>query len=286
MEDLQLRRSLAADPPANDARCIAGTLHMLALPSAETLAAFVADPRFMLAAGVALLSGLVRGFSGFGSALIYIPLVSAIYEPRIGVVTLLLIDFACGTPFAIRESRRCNWAQLLPVTLGAVLCIPLGTLALQYADPVLLRWIMAALVLLLLSVLASGWRYQVTPRLPYSLAAGALSGLGAGAVQIAAPPVLIYWLGGKNSAVTIRANLMVYFILLEIVSITTYSMHGLFSADLVLLSLLLGPLFIVAMAAGAWMFRDSAEQTYRRIAYLITAVSAILALPLFDELFR
>lgn len=259
---------------------------MFALPNAETIMTIVADPRFALAAAVAILSGLVRGFSGFGSALIYIPLVSAIYEPRIGVVTLLLIDFACGTPFAIREASRCNWKQLLPVTLGAVVCIPLGALALQYADPVLLRWIMAALVLLLLSVLVSGWRYHVTPRLPYSLAAGAVSGLGAGAVQIAAPPVLIYWLGGQSSTVIIRANLMVYFILLEIVSITTYSMRGLFSADIVLLSVLLGPLFILAMAAGAWMFRDSAEQTYRRIAYLITALSAILALPLFDELFR
>lgn len=259
---------------------------MFALPNAETIMTIVADPRFPLATAVAILSGLVRGFSGFGSALIYIPLVSAIYEPRIGVVTLLLIDFACGTPFAIREASRCNWKQLLPVTLGAVVCIPLGALALQYADPVLLRWIMAVLVLLLLSVLASGWRYHVTPRLPYSLAAGAVSGLGAGAVQIAAPPVLIYWLGGQSSTVIIRANLMVYFILLEIVSITTYSMRGLFSADIVLLSVLLGPLFILAMAAGAWMFRDSAEQTYRRIAYLITALSAILALPLFDELFR
>jgi uncharacterized membrane protein YfcA len=259
---------------------------MFALPSAETVAAIVADPRFALAAAVAVLSGLVRGFSGFGSALIYIPLVSAIYEPRIGVVTLLLIDFACGTPFAIREASRCNWKQLLPVTLGAVVCIPLGALALQYADPVLLRWIMAALVAILLAVLTSGWRYRGTPRLPVSLGVGALSGLGAGAVQIAAPPVLVYWLGGGNSAVVIRANMMVFFILLEIVSITTYTIRGLFSADTILLSLLLGPPFILAMAAGAWMFRDSAEQTYRRVAYLIIAASAILALPLFDELFR
>jgi uncharacterized membrane protein YfcA len=259
---------------------------MLTWPNAETFTTVIADPRFALAVAVAVLSGLVRGFSGFGSALIYIPLVSAIYEPRIGVITLLLIDFVCGTPFAIREARRCDWAQLLPVTLGAVVCIPLGALALQYADPTLLRWIMAGFVTSLLVVLASGWRYQVTPRLPVSLGVGALSGLGAGAVQIAAPPVLIYWLGSPASSIVIRANMMVYFILLEIVSITTYSIRGLFSSDTILLSLLLGPLFVIAMAAGAWMFRDSAEQTYRRVAYLIIAVSAILALPLFDELFR
>ncbi len=259
---------------------------MFALPNVETFTAVVADHRFALAAAVAVLSGLVRGFSGFGSALIYIPLVSAIYEPRIGVITLLLIDFVCGTPFAFREARRCNWPQLLPVAIGAILCIPLGAMALQYADPIWLRWAMAALIALLLAVLASGWRYRVTPRLPVSLGVGAVSGLGAGAVQIAAPAVLIYWLGGTSSAVVIRANMMVYFILLEIVSIGTYWTRGLLTSDTVILSLLLGPLFIVAMAAGALMFRASAEETYRRVAYLITAVSAILALPIFDGLFR
>ena len=150
------------------------------------IAGLVAEPRFIAAVLVTALAGIVRGFSGFGSALIYIPLVSAIYEPRIGVVTLLLIDFVCGAPFAVREARRCDWSQLLPVLLAAVICIPVGTLALQYADPVVLRWIMAALVAVLLAVLASGWRYSVTPRLPYSLAAGAASGLGAGAERQAA----------------------------------------------------------------------------------------------------
>jgi uncharacterized membrane protein YfcA len=272
--------------PDTTGRALPPGVLMLDHPVLAAAHAAIADPRFALAAGVALLSGLVRGFSGFGSALIHIPLVSAIYEPRIGVITLLLIDFVCGTPFAIREARRCNWRQLLPVTIGAVVCIPVGALALQYADPALLRWAMAILVAVLLAVLASGWRYRVTPHLPISLGVGALSGLGAGAVQIAAPPVLIYWLGGTSNAITIRANLMVYFVLLEIVSIATYSMRGLFAGDVVILSLLLGPIFILAMAAGACMFRESAEQTYRRVAYLITAVSALLALPVFDFLFR
>ena len=42
------------------------------------------------------LAGVVRGFSGFGSALIYIPLISAIYDPRTAAGTFVLIDFATG----------------------------------------------------------------------------------------------------------------------------------------------------------------------------------------------
>lgn len=259
---------------------------MLASPMAETVTAVVADPRFVLAAAVALIAGLVRGFSGFGSALIYVPLVSAIYEPRLGVITLLIVDFVSGAPFAIREAGRCNWRELLPVAIAAAATVPVGALALQYVDPIALRWAIAGLVMILLALIVSGWRYQAPPTLAASVGVGLFSGVSAGAVQIAGPAVIIYWLGGPNSAAVVRANLMVFFVLLEIVSGVTYYARGLLTADVLLLSLLLGPIFILAMLTGALMFRAAADQTYRRVSYAIIGLSALLAMPIFDRLFR
>ena len=40
--------------------------------------------------------------------------------------------------------------------------------------------------------------------------------------QIGAPPLLVYWLGGQNSATTVRANIMVYFIMQGALSIIAY----------------------------------------------------------------
>jgi hypothetical protein len=72
-------------------------------PDSATFAAALADRRILTAAAVSALAGLVRGFSGFGGAMIYMPLIAAIYEPRIAAVTLLLVDFA---------SARCLHPQL------------------------------------------------------------------------------------------------------------------------------------------------------------------------------
>ena len=256
---------------------------MIHLPA---FSAAVADPRFIAALAVVFISGLVRGFSGFGSALIYVPLMSAIYEPRIAALTLLITDFAASAPFTIAQTRHCNWREVAPVSVAAIATLPLGVLALQYLDPVILRWGIAFLVTSLLAVMVSGWRYHVEPKLPVSLGVGLVAGIGAGAVQMSGPAAIIYWLGGPGNAAVIRANLMVYFGLVSIASGAIYYFRGLFTADVLILSLLLGPLFIVAMAAGALMFRGSAEHTYRRVAYAIIAVSALVSLPLFDELFR
>src|ERR1051325_1269000 len=113
------------------------------LPS---LSAALTDRRLLAAAGVAARSGFVRGFAGFGSAMIYIPLVAAVYEPRIAAPTLLLIDLAGGAPFTIRELTRCNWREVAPVTIAAAVAIPLGTMALLFIPAALLRWFIAVLV--------------------------------------------------------------------------------------------------------------------------------------------
>jgi uncharacterized membrane protein YfcA len=255
-------------------------------PALSVFADAVADRRFVAAVIVAALSGLVRGFSGFGSALIYIPLVSAIYEPRIAAATLLVVDFVTALPFSVREFPRCDWREVTPVTIVAALMAPVGTLALIFADPIVLRWVISGLVLVLLAVLASGWRYHGRPTLPVMAAVGAASGLGSGAVQIAGPPVIIFWLGGRADAITVRANLMVFFILLSVASGATYLAQGLIAADVVVLSLCLGAPYLVAMWAGVRFFHRASETAYRRIAYGIVAASALVSVPLFDAFFR
>ncbi len=67
---------MLAPPPAAAQR-----FPVIDLPTTVTFSAVMADPRFALAIGIAVLSGAVRGFSGFGSALIYVPLMSALFGP-------------------------------------------------------------------------------------------------------------------------------------------------------------------------------------------------------------
>ena len=250
------------------------------------IVAALADRRFAAAVAIAALSGFVRGFSGFGSALIYVPLISAVYEPRIAAATLLLIDLVGSAPFTVRELLRCNWREVVPVTAAAALAVPLGTMALIWVDPIVLRWLIAVLVLTLLAVLASGWRYHAKPTLPVSIGVGLFAGFGSGAVQIAGPAVIIFWLGGSSNAAVVRANLMVFFLLMGFVTGTAYVAQGIITADVLALAVLLGVPFMLAMWAGAHWFHGASEQAYRRAAYAIITLAAIVSMPLWDGLIR
>jgi uncharacterized membrane protein YfcA len=228
----------------------------------------------------------VRGFSGFGGALIYMPLIAAIYDPRTAAVSILLVDYFCSSPFAIAEVRRCNWREVLPISAAMALGVPFGTWALIALDPLLLRWAIVFMVLSLLIPLALGWRFRGTPTVPLTVGVGFFAGIAGGAVQIAGPPVILYWLSRAGSAVTVRANVMVFFLLLGTILVAVYATQGLFGAKELALSALLGVPYLLGVAIGAYFFRGTSDQTYRRLAYAIIALSALLSLPVLDPLFR
>jgi uncharacterized membrane protein YfcA len=252
----------------------------------STFAAALADRRIYAAAAVAGLAGLVRGFSGFGGAMIYMPLVAAIYDPRIAAVTILAVDFLATTPFALPEVRRCNWREVWPITFAMAVGVPFGTWALIALDPIVLRWCIAIVVLSLLPPLAIGWRYHGEPRMPITLAVGLFAGVSAGAVQIAGPPVILYWLSRVGSAVSVRANVMVFFMLCGVVLVAAYAWEGLFTAQTLALSLMLGIPYLLGVGIGSFFFRSASDIIYRRVAYLIIAAAALLSLPVLDSLLR
>jgi uncharacterized membrane protein YfcA len=256
------------------------------LPNSATFAAAFAEPRVYAGAAVAVLAGITRGFSGFGGAMIYMPLIAAIYDPRIAAVTILIVDFVSATPFAIPELKRCTWREVAPLSIAMMVGLPIGTWALLVVDPILLRWGMALLVLSLVPLLASGWRYHGAPRLSLTAGVGVFAGFTAGAVVIAGPPVILYWLGGGSSHKTLRANLMVFFMICDAALVVIYGYANLFEARPLALSLLFGVPYLLGMGVGAMFFHGASERLYRTIAYVIITLSAIVSLPLLDRIFR
>jgi len=256
------------------------------LPDSSTFAALFVDKRVFAAIAVSILAGAVRGFSGFGSALIYVPLISAIYDPRTAAGTFLLIDFATGLAMLPSVWREANWREVLPLALAAALAGQFGTLILQYTDPTALRWAITVVVLVLLAVLMSGWRYHGRPLLIVTIAVGLLAGTLGGAVQIVGPPVIVFWLGSMATATVVRANLSAFFALFSIALVITYVARGLLTAQVIALACILGPLQILALTTGTRLFHLASAQTYRRMAYVIVATGALVSMPILDPLFR
>jgi len=138
-------------------------------------------------------------FSGFGSALIFIPLASTVIGPKAAAPLLLIIDGVAAAGLIPRAWRHADRRDVGIMSIGALAGIPLGAWVLIKSDPLWIRWAVALFGTLLLALLMSGWRYRGKPAIATTVMVGAAAGLLGGAAQIGGPPVV-----ATGSAVPLR----------------------------------------------------------------------------------
>lgn len=234
----------------------------------------------------AFIAGLARGFSGFGSALIFMPLASSVIGAQLASPLLLLIDFLTTLTLIPNAAKRANKRDVSIISIGALIGIPLGTMVLALADPLTVRWVIALLIISLLVLLMSGWRFSGQPTIPLTISVGFAGGFFGGLAQIGGPPVVLYWLRAAAVAAVTRANIILYFAIGDVLIVISYFVGGLWSSTIVSLGIITGPLFGLGLWIGSKLFGKASDELFRRICYALIAVSAVIGLPLLDGLFR
>jgi uncharacterized membrane protein YfcA len=246
----------------------------------EILAALDAsDPRLYWAAATAVLAGFVRGFTGFGAGMIFIPAASAIYDPVTAIVLLFLIDTLATLPILPPHFRNCRWREVGPMALAASIAFPFGLMFLLRVDPLATRWFLSLFILFVTAAMATGLRYKGEPRLGQTFAVGSAMGFLSGAIGLGGPLIVLFWLGGPERAARVRSNIFAFFGAFSIVSAAGYWWSGLFTAPRLLGALALLPLYAGAMALGSRLFDRSTDEWYRRAALALCAAIALATMP-------
>lgn len=227
----------------------------------------------------ALLAGLVRGFSGFGAAMTFVPIAAVVVGPAAAVILIFVLDLLPAWALVPGVARHCAWREVLPLAVGAGLTIPLGAWLLASSDPTALRWAMPLMSLAAVALLASGWRYAGTPGALLSGTVGSTSGFLGGLTSFYGPPIVLFWLGGSSHHAAVRANLIVFFAFTTVIGGLSYAAHGLLTHRLVIEGLTLLPVYGAAIWIGVRLFGRASEKTFRLIAYALIALAAVISLP-------
>ncbi len=229
-----------------------------------------------------ILAGLVRGFTGFGTALVFVPIAAQFLTPPEVVVTLLVMDILGPMLLVPDALRKGEPREVGLLGLGALIGIPAGVFLLTRVEPLAFRWFASVAIFALVGVIASGWRYQGRPARPLTAGIGGLAGLMGGFSGMTGPPIILLYLGGGAAPARIRANVILFFTLTEFISFATFWANGLLSWRLILLGLLLALPYTGATLTGSTLFARFGKDHYRPVAYLVIACAALSGLPLFD----
>ncbi|SMF46347.1 hypothetical protein SAMN06265365_11546 [Tistlia consotensis] len=236
------------------------------------------DPHLLGACALIALAAVVRGFSGFGAAMIVMPGLSLLYPPVETVVVFVMIDLAANLQLLPPAVRDADWRRVVPMAIGATLCLPLGWQIIVAVDPAAMRRAIAVVVLLLVVALVAGWRWPRPIGRGLSFATGCVSGLLAGSTGMAGPPVILMLMSTPGTVAQVRGALILFFFWVGAVFLAIFAWTGRLDATALLRAAVLLPVYLAGIWAGSHLFRRGGERHFRRAALTILAGVALAAL--------
>ncbi|MCA3254225.1 MAG: sulfite exporter TauE/SafE family protein [Alphaproteobacteria bacterium] len=230
-----------------------------------------------ICAGV-LVAGFIRGLTGFGLALILVPLISQVIAPERAVlfgVLMALLTAPLGYPAARKEVDP---KLTRTIIITGALTAPLGQIALSFTPPDLAR-LLVALVAVAGAVALAVPRPPALP--PGEVAAartGLLAGFLGGFAAMPGPPIIHHFVRRDVKPAISRNAMIVVFGWNAVIVALVALLRGRLDLPTAALALLAFPALMVSNKLGARYFGLIAEAVWRRIVFTVIAVAAVGAL--------
>ena len=241
------------------------------------LFSFIPDNYFLIAL-VVIFSGFLRGFIGFGSGLLMIPILSYFYSPVFAMVFNIIIEIPATIYLTFVGIKKSNLKEITPMMFTMMLTIPFGTIFLVSVDEQIIKTLMSLLLIFFVILIATGWRIKSTITKYVLVLGGAISGLMQGATGMGGPPYVTVLLSKNDSDDVARANILVITSGLVISAIISLYYFGLFTKDILLTGAISAPIYVFATYIGTKFFNYSGNKYFRNSSLIALGVVGLATL--------
>ncbi|MBO4207920.1 sulfite exporter TauE/SafE family protein [Micromonospora echinofusca] len=226
----------------------------------------------LVAFAIVLVAAVAQAVSGFGFALVAVPLLAVTTDARTAVVAAALPSLALTLVTMLRERRHIRWRTTALVAASALLGAPLGLLLLVVTPDRLLTALIAVMVLGCTVLVWSGVRMHAGPGVVGAV--GVLCGVLTTAVGTNGPPLVAALHALGYDPRTFRATLAAIFTGTGSIGLVGFLAVGQVHGD----ALRIGVLGIPAVALGWWLgnliFARIGPVVFRRVMLVGLTASA------------
>lgn len=217
--------------------------------------------------GITLLAAVVNGALGYGFSSITVPLALLFLTNRVLNPALVPIEVVLNAYVlwvnraALPDVQR----RVLPVIIGIVPGVLVGTLLVSRVHPGWLKFATFAALLPLILLQAAGYRRPVRAERAFGLTFGSGVGLLYSVTTISGPPLAVMLNNQGLAKREFRAAMGVIRLAESSLTAVAYVYAGLYSAQSAALIPLIVPSLVIGVPLGAWMIRHIDPETFRRV---------------------
>ena len=227
---------------------------------------------------VILLAGLVQGLAGFGFSQFALPLLVLVMGTQELIPIMVVLSLFLNM-FLVHELRKnVQLKRIWPLMIGGALGIPFGTYLLLIADTSVMKLLIGLVILIfglaLLFEVRKTVKNEKLAMLPIGFAGGILNG----SVSMSGPPLIIFFSNQEMNKQEFRANLIAFFMFINLVTLPGFLYTGLLTTDVITASGILLPGMILGDFAGSRLALKIDEARFKKLTMILIIIMGCLSL--------
>ncbi len=235
------------------------------------------DTAAYVAIGLAVLvSAGVQGTTGFGFALLSVPLMSLFIEPEQAVVISASLGLLTSSVQAWSERHHGDRPTIIRMLIGAAIGSPFGLLVFIVASPSQLRFILAGVIVVFLILNLRGLRLKQGGR-AVDLGAGVISGVLNTSLSTNGPPLVMALHARHLSAQQFRGTLAAVFAGSGLLTVLLFAGAGKYSGDIALALVISLPTLAIGYLIAARFRQRIRPDHFRNVVTWLLFATAVLA---------
>jgi len=223
-------------------------------------------------------ASVVRGFTGFGLALVAVPLLQFMMPVTDTAVFIAMINFIFSLLYYRRSKRVINNQPLGVMALWTGAGVAAGTLVLKYINPAFIQLGWGILILFIVFALCRGVDFHIRSDKTAFTLSGLLGGLLSGATGITGPPVAVILSSMKTPKEKFNAIISVFILFAVSYALVFYLITGLVRQEILLLALCSVPALLAGLYTGDRLVARISQNTFTNIVYIVLVIMGLITL--------
>ena len=223
-------------------------------------------------------AGIIRGYSGFGFAMVAVTSMSLVLPPIQVVPTVLVLEVLASLRLVPQVRKDIDWYSLRWLLIGSFVGIPFGVYVLATIPPAPMRISISLMVLIASILLMRGFAWKRMPGIILILITGLACGMLNGAAAIGGPPVILFYLSSPAGVKTSRASIIAYFLGIDTLCLIMAAVQGLTTFQTLLLTAVCLVPLLLGITVGSRMFIKIDQASFRRHVLILLILLSIAGL--------
>jgi uncharacterized membrane protein YfcA len=221
---------------------------------------------------IAAFGAFSQAVSGFGFAMVAVPLLTLVLGPRSAIAVATMVSAVLALLVSVRLRNQVCWSVAGSFTASALVGMPVGLAVLLLVSAPVLTLCIAAMVVVFAGITVVG--LQVRGSTASSVGAGLLSGLFLTSAGMNGPPLVAGLHAMRFDPRELRATLQATFAVQDLLAVVGFAVVGLLTSTSWLLAAAALPGAVFGWMAGSKVFAWLPAERFRAVVVGMLMLSA------------